>query len=228
MLTTYLVCYTNPTVGWREYMAFAADDRDHALEQMASADPTAQVHFASYAATCDRCGERIAYDGARWVSTHDCARPESCSSSRHHFPGDYGPPRIAISYQIVTPESAADGETSETGWDVTPEDADALDPEGIDLDCEACGGAGVLTDGAACSSCVVAAAVKFLRDEGSGLEASGGPEWHRGLWYSDTEAAHDRAYFEEGEERTRSFHLYGFTQGQERAIYREMFPRAKR
>lgn len=139
--------------------------------------------------TCDVCG---------FVVTrpyHDvCLCPGS---------GTPGTPRIAVTFEIVTQEGDDEDPEVRSGWDVTPEDAEALEWD-TDPDAE---------------ESAVTAAVRFLRDEGNGNEPSASAFTGPGVWYSDTEARQDCAFFERGEEYRRSFHLYGFTPDQERDVY---------
>lgn len=95
-------------------------------------------------------------------------------------------PVIRITYEIVTPESAADGDVSERGW--------------VDED-----GTAYTTD----------EAIQFLAHDHS-VEPSS-TQFHPGVWYSDLDAETD---WHTGAERRQSYHLKGFTESQQRRIYR--------
>lgn len=107
-------------------------------------------------------------------------------------------PHIKISYDIITPESAEEGDFAETGWideDGVEIELDEYDEEeGTDL-----------ADKAA----------EFLLEEGAD-EPSSVP-WSRGTWYTAHEYRED---FATGEVENRSYHLYGFADAEEKEIYR--------
>lgn len=115
-------------------------------------------------------------------------------------------PVITTTFQIITPESAEAGDYEETGFideeghDCTPDEYDAEEGKTeVDL------------------------AVEFISEQGP-VEASdsqGGPR----TWYTQTDPAHDRAFFEQGREETHSFHLKGFTPEQETAIFAKLTAR---
>lgn len=109
-------------------------------------------------------------------------------------------PKITITFQVLTPESAEHGDYEETGW---------IDDEGVDMTPDEYDTEEGLT--------AVDKAVEFLKDKGA-WEASSYP-FHPGTWYTQTEPAHDRAYFEQGREETHSFHLEGFSEAEQKAIY---------
>lgn len=108
-------------------------------------------------------------------------------------------PRIRITYEVVTPESAEHGDAADRGW---------IDEEGVSMKPEHGEG-------------TIAKAIKFLRDEGV-VEASS-TQFHKGIWYSN-EADQD---YRTGEDTTKSYHLYGFTETEERAIHTELFGRRR-
>jgi len=60
-------------------------------------------------------------------------------------------------------------------------------------------------------------AVKFLQHEGA-IHASS-TQFHSGVWYSTEFSVID---YSNGTEEERSFHLYGFTEEEERAIWHEL------
>ena len=111
-------------------------------------------------------------------------------------------PRIAVSYSRYSEESALAGFHDEQGW-VDEEGWSAL-PDCIDL-------ADNLT--------AVDKAILFLRDEGV-FEPSSMP-FHPGVWYC-SEPSQD---YGSGEWESRSYHLKGFTEDEERCIYVALFPR---
>ena len=112
------------------------------------------------------------------------------------------PRRIRITYDIVTPESAAEGDFAESGWidqdgiEITP-DADDIDEYGSELD-----------------------AVVHLtcRQVGSCVEPSSS-QFHAGVWYTDADP--DRNY-RDGSETRQSYHLDEFTENEEREIYHRL------
>lgn len=109
-------------------------------------------------------------------------------------------PRIAITYDIVTHESAAEGDTAENGW---------IDQEGVSMKPDA--------DEAADGVTAVDKAVEMLRDNGA-TEASSS-SFHTGIWYTNND--HDTDYIT-GAVESRSYHLKGFTPEEERAVYAGM------
>jgi hypothetical protein len=111
--------------------------------------------------------------------------------------------RICTSFETVTPESAAEGDFSDSGW--TDKDGEELDPSADDV-------AEHGTEEAA----AVVLAVRFLEDRGS-VEPSSSPTWHPRVWYSTTDPNMDYAT---GAETRHSFHLKGYSEKEEREIYR--------
>ena len=112
--------------------------------------------------------------------------------------------RIRISYDVVTPESAEIGDFADTGWE--NEEGVCIDPD--DYDVEAAGS--VL-------AAVVACAVDTI---GNGVEASDYPRCCPGhTWYTDCDACPD---YEDGSEKRLSYHLDGFSEEEELAIYAEL------
>ncbi len=113
---------------------------------------------------------------------------------------------IRTSFSRTTPESAEDGDFSETGWHDEagqPMDPDAWDDEG---------------------TTAVDKAVAFLKREG-GTEASASC-WHPHLWYSWSDAS--TIDYRTGEDETRGYHLDGFTAEEEREIFDRMRQRVAR
>lgn len=107
---------------------------------------------------------------------------------------------IKISFQLATPESIEVGDYAETGWH---------DEEGISCKPE---------EGDEESA--VDLAVDLLESDGP-MEPSNWPTWSPGTWYTGP-TIEDRAYFEEGHDRRLTYHLYGFSELEEREIYRRV------
>lgn len=113
------------------------------------------------------------------------------------------PPKlIKTTFSRTTPESAEQGDFSETGW---------IDEEGEDMTLEPWEEREGIT--------VVDKAVKFLRREGVS-ETSSVP-WHPGGWYSSGWSDPDMHTMEQEE---RSYHLEGFTREEETLIFLKLFP----
>lgn len=106
-------------------------------------------------------------------------------------------PRILITYEIVTPESAEQGDAEERGW--IDEDGVSMKPDKYDTQ-----------DGIT----AVDKAIKFLKDEGV-TEASSS-RFDKGTWYTNYEYDED---YSTGATESRSYHLKGFTEAEERAIF---------
>lgn len=107
-------------------------------------------------------------------------------------PGDR---RIKTSFEIVTEESAAEGDVAERGWE--NEEGVDMEPDEVDRDDDVTG---------------VDKAVEFLEDEGATYPSSS--EFHRGVWYSaESVLAHGGGW------KTRSFHLHGFSPQEEEEIW---------
>ena len=107
-------------------------------------------------------------------------------------------PRLAVSFEIVTPESSEDGDTAETGWESDP-DGDLLE---WDTDPES-------------GESLASEATRLI---GRFVEPSS-TVFHPGIWYTDSDARQDRAYFEKGEDYRRSYHLIGFTESEQREVF---------
>lgn len=111
-------------------------------------------------------------------------------------------PRIAISYEIITPESAENGDAEERGW---------IDEEGVDMAPDEYDTDDGLT--------AVDKAVVFLNDEGA-TEASSS-HFHDGTWYN----AYGEAGLHNlrtGATENRGYHLYGFKPEEEEAIFKQI------
>jgi len=112
--------------------------------------------------------------------------------------------RIRITFQTVSEESAENGDFEETGW--INEEGETVEPDDYDVD-----------EHGSESAAAVALAVKII---GRGCEASDYPNVCVGhTWYTETDADVD---YSNGNETTQSFHLDGFSEEEERAIYSEI------
>ena len=112
--------------------------------------------------------------------------------------------RVRVTFEEITP-GAEDGDEHEveSGWE--DEDGAVMEEYVRDDDDEP----------------IVAATARFIL-HGGHVEASTSPGWHKGVWYSQTDSAQGRDYFERGIERRLSYHLDGFTEEEERAVYNEI------
>lgn len=109
--------------------------------------------------------------------------------------------RIRISYDVVTPESAENGDFAENGWE--NEEGDCVDPDEFDVE-----------EHGSELAAVVALAVKTI---GRGCEASDYPRCQPGhTWYTEIDGEVD---YEDGSEKRLSYHLDNFTEDEELAIY---------
>lgn len=106
--------------------------------------------------------------------------------------------RITVSYDIVTEESARDGDVDERGW--IDEDGVNMMPDEIDLE-----------DGLSS----VDLAVDYLEDRV--LEPSSS-SFHSGIWY----IGHPDIDMSTGGETTYYYHLKDFTESEEKEIFKEI------
>ena len=125
-------------------------------------------------------------------------------------------PHILVSFEKWTPEDVEHGAPSESGW-VEPSGpwyyeatdpgykGEPVEPDAYDID--AAEDAGL--------DPVVWTALEMM---GSDLEPSSYP-FSRGTWYTEYTAEED---FGTGEIENRSYHLEGFTEAQEKAIYNKL------
>lgn len=107
-------------------------------------------------------------------------------------------PRIGITYDIVTPESAEEGDYAESGW--IDEDGVSMKPDKVDTQ-----------DGIT----AVDKAISFLRSESAREPSS--TAFHSGVWYTNEEYDTD---YSTGAVESRSYHLKGFSEAEEEAVYR--------
>lgn len=108
-------------------------------------------------------------------------------------------PKICITYEIITPESAENGEAAERGWE--NKDGVSMQPDEFDLD-----------DGVT----AVDLAVKFLTKEFANEPSSS--HFHNGVWYT----AYGSQNYRDGSYTNRGYHLVGFTPEQEEQIFNKM------
>jgi hypothetical protein len=90
--------------------------------------------------------------------------------------------KVRITYEVVTPESAEEGDAAERGW---------IDEDGTDY--------------------TVEDAIQLLQ----GKEPSSS-HFHPGVWYSDIDGDVD---LRTGAETRQSYHLDGFSEDEQRAIF---------
>lgn len=109
--------------------------------------------------------------------------------------------RIVSTYSETTPESAEDGDCSDTGW--IDEDGESCEPEDED-------------------ETAIDNAVRILRN--AGVTEPSSSAFHPGLWYSTEPQVID---YSTGTEREESYHLKGFSEDEEREIYRRMTARRR-
>lgn len=103
--------------------------------------------------------------------------------------------RIATTYQIVTPESAEQGDYAESGWE--DEEGESVEPDEFDDE----------------GTTVVDKAVKWLLDKGA-IEASSS-SFHSDVWYTSAEDIN----YSTGSFTTYNFHLRGFTPEEQEAVF---------
>jgi len=124
--------------------------------------------------------------------------------------------RIKTTYQVVTLESAKEGDYADQGW----EDEIGVFVDPIADMSDFIGSECITADGCAVPEselefkATVYLACKFLRDAGP-LEPSNSPQWSEGTWYT---GPHDVDY-SGGSETTYSYHMSGFSEEEEKAIY---------
>jgi hypothetical protein len=108
---------------------------------------------------------------------------------------------ITTTYQIVTPESAEDGDYADQGWE--DEDGESMIPDEYDIDDD-------IT--------AVDKAVDFLKNKKYTNEPSSS-DFHKGLSYSTSSPDIN---YSTGEETYYTCHLNGFTPEEEFEIYKKM------
>ncbi len=111
---------------------------------------------------------------------------------------------IKSTYEVVTPESAAEGDVADAGW---------LDEEGVNMDEE---GEWYADEAAeAGMSPVVFATVKHLQDAGA-VDCSSS-RWRPGSWWSDYGEDVD---YRTGASTRCSYHLVGYTDSEQAEVAR--------
>jgi hypothetical protein len=103
-------------------------------------------------------------------------------------------PNIKITYSQTTPESANDGDFSDSGW---------INEEGVEF--------------TETNEELIEEVVTYLRNEGV-CEASSSM-FRKGIWYSTEWFVEDYGTMTEEQD---SYHLYNFSEEQERTIYNEL------
>lgn len=119
-------------------------------------------------------------------------------------PEGYEEPRIRVAFEVVTEDSARDGDASERGWD--DEEGENMLPDEQDEE------EGVSS---------VDIALEFLEENGA-TEASS-TQFHRGVWYHTADPEID---MRSGEATYRSFHLVEFTEEEQREIFDRVYGNA--
>lgn len=118
-------------------------------------------------------------------------------------PEGFEEPRITVSFDVVTEESAQDGDTAEHGWE--DEEGQSMLPEDDE------------------EGTVVDLAIDFLEENGASQSSSSA--FHRGVWYIPLEPEID---LRSGEATYRSFHLVEFTEEEQREIFDRMKQQKRR
>lgn len=108
---------------------------------------------------------------------------------------------ITTTYQIVTPESAEDGDYAEQGWE--DEDGESMLPDEYDIED---------------NITAVDKAVEFLKNKKYTTEPSSS-DFHVGISYSTPDADHN---YSTGEDTYYACHLNGFTPEEELKIFKIM------
>ena len=130
---------------------------------------------------------------------------------------------IVRTYSVVTPESCADGDYAEHGWAdfagnrFPLRDEHGYHPENAHTDRALIGHE--ITPDPDEDLTAVDVAVDFLKFRCYVSEPSSYPTWAPGTWYSSEPDAN----FGDGSDTTYSYHLYGFTEDEQRLIYGRLF-----
>lgn len=183
-------------------------DKREALKAQAARAATARNHrlgaWSDYndyraCAKCEVCGKEAYVDAkpaANGIDVSGEAVALNCSRDSIR--------RIRISYDVVTEESAAIGDFADCGWE--NEEGEIVDPD--DSDVEEAGSE---------LAAVVDCAVRII---GNGVEASDYPHCCAGhTWYTETDGDTD---WEDGSVKRLSYHLDGFSEEEEEAVYAEL------
>ncbi len=111
--------------------------------------------------------------------------------------------RIKISYSVITPESAENGEAAESGWE--DEEGVSMEPDEYDL------AAGITA---------VDLAVEYLFANMASNQSSS--IFSLGAWYTSTDEDYSTGWTTE-----KNFHLEDFSLGEEKEVYRCMSNRRR-
>jgi hypothetical protein len=114
-------------------------------------------------------------------------------------------PRVAITYEMITPESAEEGLFADTGW---------IDEEGVSMQLDEW----EVDEG----TTLAEKTAKYLYDQGAWEPSS---TWfHEGIWYTE----YGESDFRTGEVENRSYHLRDFTEMEQGAVYNELHKLTRR
>lgn len=149
--------------------------------------------------------------------THSVVYIGDCAERVYRRMGKVRTRQIFLTYDLVTPESAEQGDTSEHGF-MSPGNYDhPMDPECVGAAFEAWKAENVVpcweeeTDD---DLSPVEHAIRFLRSGGYSEPSSS--VFHAGVWYSWADRESD---YRSGESRGQSAHLEGFTVAEQREIW---------
>lgn len=117
-------------------------------------------------------------------------------------------PRILVSFRKTIPQGEDEYPEEESGW--IDETGHSCVPDEYDRD-----------EGLT----AVDLAVKFMKKEGAGEASSS--HFHKGIWYSTYPSQWTHDHFTTGTDESHDFHLKGFTEAQEREIFRRMTERSR-
>lgn len=119
-------------------------------------------------------------------------------------------PRVRVTFEIVTPESAEDGDYAATGW--INEDGIAFDDSDLDADDP---------DAATYGDAIA----RFIDRDGGPVECSGSEITpHYAPWFSACDATVD---YRTGAEERRSWHVEGLTGDEWRTLFAALLPRTR-
>ena len=158
--------------------------------------------------TEDECSDYIAETEALYLAGYaDKGRCDKCGDSKFHarfvevVELEGRNRRIKTTYSIVTPESAEIGDYADSGWE--NEEGVCANPDDSDVE-----------EHGSVLAAVVALAVKAI---GNGVEASDYPICCPGhTWYTEIDGETD---YSDGSVKQLSYHLDGFSENEELAIY---------
>lgn len=114
-----------------------------------------------------------------------------------------GVPRVRISYEVITEDSAWEGAAAERGWD---------DQKGVPM----------LDDGEDRDD-LIDNTVRFLKKNGASEPSSS--QFHAGVWYTNFDPDIE---VRSGKSTYRSYHLVEFTRQEEQEIFNEVNPNSAR